>query len=158
MLRHAPEFTSTGRLPRPGQDRTVVPGRGRLRLQATAGNRAVSRMLAVQRCGGEVHDGCACAGEVPAVQREAAPHGAGRSTVQRFTDGTPDSPSAELPPGSAYAGMPGDLLGMLGRTLVAKAYWHWVNTRPTNLGAALDALGTANLNTLAQLHTKLVAA
>lgn len=124
-------------------------------LQRTAGNRAVTSLFAtVQRCGDERRAGCPCVDEAPAVQTQ--PVGQGH-VAQRFVDGTPDSPSADLPPGSQYVGMTADLLAMLGRTLVAKTYWHWVNTRPTNLGAALDALGPADLNTLVQLHRRLSA-
>ncbi|GLZ78942.1 hypothetical protein Afil01_37490 [Actinorhabdospora filicis] len=43
--------------------------RGLLRLQAMAGNAAVTALL--QRCGDEVHDGCPCAGErAPVVSRQ----------------------------------------------------------------------------------------
>ena len=161
MLRHAAEPTHADRRRRPGAGwpatattTATATAQRMLRLQVAAGNRAVSRMLVVQRCGGEVHAGCPCAEEATPVQRG----GVQQDTVQRFTDGTPEAPSPELPPGSPYAGMHPDLLAMLGRTLVAKTYWHWVNVRPTNLGAALDALGAADINTLVQLHIKLAAA
>ncbi len=154
MLRYAVEPAGTGR---PGEGRPAIPVHGLLRLQATAGNRAVSRMLAVQRCGGEVHPGCPCAEEEAPVRQYGASV-AQRHSVQRFTDGTAEAPRAELPPGSPYAGLHPDLLAMLGRTLVAKIFGHWVNVKPTNLGAALDALGASDLNTLVQLHTRLAAA
>jgi hypothetical protein len=75
--------------------------------------------------------------------------------VQRFTDGTPDAPSPELPPGSPYASMDGELLAMLGRTLTGKTLWNFKNKSPTNLGAALDLLGPADINTLVQLRKRL---
>jgi outer membrane protein OmpA-like peptidoglycan-associated protein len=43
-----------------------------LSLQRAAGNAAVSALLSVQRCGDEVHEGCACAGPGPAHE-EAVP-------------------------------------------------------------------------------------
>jgi hypothetical protein len=121
-----------------------------LALQASGGNRAVTGLLApVQRCGGEMHEGCPCAEEEgrPAP-RPAAP-------VQRFTDGTAEAPSPDLPDGSQYAGMEPALLAMLRRTLAAKCFWVFVNARPTNLGAALDGLNPADINTLVQLYRKL---
>jgi len=138
-----------------------------LRLQRQIGNartaavlqRAAARQppapVSVQRCGGEVHEGCACAEEAAAsVQtlREAP--------VQRFTDGTEDAPSPDLPDGSPYATMSADLRTTLGRTLTGKTFWLWANgpNRPTNLGAALDKLGAADLNTLVQLYNRMSAA
>lgn len=50
------------------------------------------------------------------------------------------------------------LRAVLGRTLTAKTFWLWVNGKPTNLGAALDMLGPADLNTLVQLHRRLTTA
>jgi len=160
-----------------------------LRLQAAAGNRAVTRALgagqsphsgagpsrgqgatqardpgaSVQRCGGEVHAGCSCADEAQdaseaPVQRldTAEAQRLDTAAVQRFTDGTPEAPSADLPDGSPYAGLPPELLAMLGRTVVAKTYWKFVNNRATNLGMALDGEDPANINTLVQLCTELV--
>jgi hypothetical protein len=84
----------------------------------------------------------------------ARPSGGGEQTVQRFTDGTPEAPSAELPDGSPYASMDGELLAMLGRTLTAKSFWRWRDGKPTNLGAAMDMLGAADVNTLVQLKRR----
>jgi hypothetical protein len=75
--------------------------------------------------------------------------------VQRFQDGTPDAPSVDLPDGSPYAGMDADVLAMLRRTLLAKTFWRWTNGKPTNLGAALDMLDAADINTLIQLKRRL---
>jgi hypothetical protein len=142
----------------------------------------------VQRCGGEVHEGCSCAyeeaaptakptgvpeasrqveGDEQSVQTDRAQTQQGQiaragtqrveestPTVQRFVDGTPEAPSTDLPDGSPYASMDADLLGMLGRTLTAKSFWRWSGGKPTNLGAALDMLGAADINTLVQLKRR----
>jgi hypothetical protein len=115
----------------------------------SAGGEYAARRPVVQRCGDEVHAGCPCAGKEELAQRQA------EQVVQRFTDGTPEAPSAELPPGSQYAAMDGELLSMLGRTLTGKTFWRWRNARPTNLGAALDLLGPADINTLVQLKRRM---
>ena len=78
----------------------------------------------------------------------------GEQPIQRFVDGTADAPSTDLPDGSPYASMDADLLAMLGRTLTAKSFWRWSGGKPTNLGAALDLLGPADINTLVQLKKR----
>ncbi|GAA3630869.1 hypothetical protein [Microlunatus ginsengisoli] len=181
---------------RPAANRT--PGAAdrsarRLPAPTTASSRSGAAEPSVQRCGGEVHEGCGCAAESEEMQpapvqrcggevhegcscvnEEAPPVGDGTGpvtrparepsgdettpseghAVQRFTDGTPDAPSPELPDGSPYASLDSELLAMLGRTLTAKSFWRWRNDRPTNLGAALDGLGAADLNTLVQLKRR----
>jgi hypothetical protein len=129
-------------------------------LQRRAGNAAVQRLLArqpvvlVQRCGGVVHDGCACSQRSP-ESKTGGPPAVTTLTIQRFEDGTQDNPSPDLPPGSQYHAMDPELRAMLSRTLVAKTYWLWRDNKPTNLGAALDAMGVGNLNTLVQLKHRL---
>jgi len=135
-----------------GNARTVAALR-RTSSPAPAG--ATGAPLAVQRCGGEVHEGCACAEEAAAqtpVQTLREP------AVQRFTDGTPDAPSPDLPDGSPYFSLHADLRATLGRTLTAKSFWRWANGKPTNLGAALDMLGAPDVNTLVQLHSRMATA
>jgi hypothetical protein len=69
-------------------------------LQRHAGNQAIAAMLAsVQRCNGEVHEGCACADTEAAVQRQSAAAGdrAVRIPVQRQAGS--DTPArVEQPP------------------------------------------------------------
>ena len=137
-------------------------------LQGLQGNAVVSRTLSrpyarapIQRCGGEVHEGCSCADDAARHQdddHEPSAPVAQRSlsrTIQRFTDGTPEAPSPDLPDGSPYASLPAPLLDMLRRTLAAKSFWRWANGKPTNLGKALDLLGPADINTLVQLQKRL---
>ncbi len=135
-----------------------------LRLQRQIGNARTAAVLrraspppardavpaSVQRCGGEVHEGCACAEEAAATVQTTR-----EAPVQRFTDGTPEAPSPDLPDGSPYATMSADLRATLGRTLTAKTFWRWSNGRPTNLGAALDMLGGPDINTLVQLYNRM---
>ena len=170
------------RSPLPGRSPAAVAPAGLLQLQRTAGNAAVRTLLAppprlvapvsVQRCGGVVHEGCSCVNEeappvgegpapatatttaTPSADRSASGGNNSDAAVQRFTDGTPDNPSTDLPDGSPYASLDAELLAMLGRTLTAKSFWRWRNDRPTNLGAALDGLGAADLNTLVQLKRR----
>jgi hypothetical protein len=124
-----------------------------LSIQRSTG-RSANRLL--QRCGGEVHEGCSCAEEpeLEPVSRTVEP-AAGAQPIWRFTDGTPEAPSADLPDGSPFARMDAALLAMLGRSLTGKTFWRWVNDKPTNLGAALDLLAIADVNTLVQLYGRL---
>jgi hypothetical protein len=48
-----------------------------------------------------------------------------------------------------------ELLAMLGRTLTAKTFWRWRDSKPSNLGAALDMVGPADINTLVQLKRRM---
>lgn len=77
----------------PAEDR-----RGLLRLQALAGNAAVA--ILVQRCGGEVHEGCPCAEERPVVSRQA--------------DGDAAAPACR-PPGTRRAGDDADSVDQAAR-------------------------------------------
>ncbi len=131
-----------------------------LSLQRLAGNQAVQRMInrpptrLIQRCGGEVHEGCACADE-PAPVSRTPDTATTTAPIRRFTDGTADAPSPDLPDGSPYAGMPAPLLDMLRRTLTGKTCAYWAGQKPTNLGAAIGLLSSADINTLMQLHKRL---
>jgi hypothetical protein len=145
--RRAP--VGSGRPPQLDLDALDVPGL--LALQRYAGNQAVG--LLVQRCGATPHDGCPCT-EEPGEQARAQRIADGSPVVQRFTDGTVDNPSAELPQDSPYAGMDGDLLAMLGRTLVGKTFWRWTG-KAKNLGEAMGLLGADDINTLVQLCQRL---
>lgn len=103
-----------------------------------------------------MHDGCGCAEGKPRDDLLPLPApAAGVQPIRRFTDGTPEAPSPDLPDGSQYASLPAPLLAMLRRTLAAKSYWRWVNGKPTNLGAALELVGNSDINTLVQLYTRL---
>jgi hypothetical protein len=139
-----------------------------LRLQRSVGNAAVSNLVRSTRRSTPLQRGCGaectcetCQSSAAAKERvmaqAALPSGGSPSLQGEFVDGTADAPSDQLPPGSAYASMDADLLAMLGRTLKAKSFWRWANARPTNLGAALDLLGPADLDTLVQLKGRLMA-
>jgi hypothetical protein len=149
---------SVGRLHLPQQAELVG------RLQRHAGNAAVQGLLTgiastpVQRSARGGASACGCSSCAHGLEsEEAAPGTVREERVQRFIDGTAENPTDELPPGSRYAGMDADVLQMLGRTLKAKTYWHWVNTKPTNLGQALDRLGVGDINTLVQLKRRMSA-
>jgi hypothetical protein len=133
---------------------------GVLSLQRLAGNAAVGALLGgtarlpVQRCG-PLHPDCGCAEEPAAPPALTVSRQPGDQGDAAFQDGTPDNPTAELPPGSQYAGLDPELRATLGRTLTAKAYGPWVAARPTNLGDALDHMGVENINTLVQLKNRM---
>jgi peptidoglycan hydrolase-like protein with peptidoglycan-binding domain len=91
-----------------------TPAQSLLLLQAAVGNRAVSRWLGhgdqptgvVQRCGGQVHEGCACAGSGRAatlVRRSATTTAEDPAAVSRQEEAAPaaeDGPAALLRRGS----------------------------------------------------------
>jgi len=96
-----------------------------LQLQHTYGNAAVGGLfgartatvqpapVTVQRCGGEVHDGCSCAhGGPPAVTVDPGPSVDGTgATVQR--DGPdPAADKTAIPPDSPYAATPAGLMNI----------------------------------------------
>jgi hypothetical protein len=82
-----------------------------LSLQSIAGNEAVvdlltrspalsaERPIAVQRCGGEVHEGCACAGEDGEAQVQREAEASSPSTAAGEADSTPDCPGIPDPHG-----------------------------------------------------------
>jgi outer membrane protein OmpA-like peptidoglycan-associated protein len=74
-----------------------------LALQRAAGNGAVHALLSVQRCGGEVHSGCACA-EAGQDHEELA----GSPTVQRDGEPRTDDPSGDTACSTRCAGTPAE--------------------------------------------------
>jgi hypothetical protein len=118
-----------------------------LALQRAAGNRAVGQAVHLQRCGGEVHAGCACAGPeagppVEEVQRDAALGGG--TQVQR------DDPPADPPKD------PADLTGTpfasfdptLKQKLADKSIFAW--SKPT-LAESLGELSNASVAVIARV-------
>lgn len=95
-----------------------------LQLQRTYGNAAVAGLVGartvpiepapamVQRCGGEVHDGCSCAtGGTPAPTVAPGPPFEERTAVQR--DGPdPAADKTAIPPDSPYAATPAGLMNV----------------------------------------------
>jgi hypothetical protein len=132
-----------------------------LALQRLAGNAAVHRLLGglapptVQRCGGDVHEGCGCAEDPAPAPAPLTVSRQGEGAQQGFQDGTPDNPNPALPPGSRYERMDPEVRAMLARTLTARSYGPWAADKPTNLGAALDMMGVENINTLVQLKYRM---
>jgi hypothetical protein len=109
-----------------------------LALQRAAGNRAVTDALqTVQRCGGEVHEGCACAATVGDVQRDAAPGAA--TQVQRDDEKDP----ADLT-GTPFAALDPTLK----EKLKDRSIFAW--TKPT-LAESLDGMSNASLAVLARV-------
>ena len=140
---------------------TEASGAGLLALQRLAGNRAVG--VALQRCGAHVHSGCRCA-ELPVDEqgpaRQPLQRDRGRAVVQR------DSTDARfsLPIGSVYAAIPGPALRLLERSFRDRVEGRpgagenldnafWGAPAPT-LADALDRLGTAGIELLAEIHAR----
>jgi hypothetical protein len=112
-------------------------------LQRAPGNRAVVDALApVQRCGGEVHEGCACAGpDSRAVGEDVQRDVVHDTATQVQRDDTKDP--ADL------TGTPFDALdATLKKKLTDRSVFAW--TKPT-LAASLDDMSNASLAVLARV-------
>lgn len=139
-----------------GRADSATRARAVLGMQAELGNAAVARMLRVQRCGGQVHAGCGCAGGAGQAREDEEVLRADGRAVQRQPNPPPSAATedkSQLKPDSPYRKFPGPLIETLRRSYQAQSML--MGHKPDeSLDDVLDRISLASLNGLAQVYSR----